>query len=178
MNVLLSPLFIQLIGVGAIISIIWSFQQKKRSAILFFLSIGQVLFSIHYGLLGAWTAVAINVIGIVRGIVFYYKPRYHWAQQPIWAVLFIVAFWIGGFMTWAGWHSVLPLLAMTIETIGVWRNDPKQMRWFLLATRPLFFAYSLIVGSYAGMVADVVFSISIITGMVRFDRNSKNEYTR
>lgn len=165
--------FIQLIGVGAIICLLWSFQQNKRSLILAYLSIGQILFSIHYGLLGAWTGVTTNVIGIVRGIIFYYKPHYRWAQQPIWVVLFIGAFWTGGVMTWAGWHSVLPLLAMTIETIGVWRNDPKQMRWFLLATRPLFFTYSLIVGSYAGMVADIVFTISIIVGMIRFRRTDR-----
>ncbi len=166
-------ILIQLVGLVAAGCVLWSFQQNKRSHILLLLIAGQILFCVHFYLLDAWTAVAINLIGIVRGVIFNLKAERRWAQYSIWVYLFIVLFWISGYFTWEGPRSLLPLLAMTIETVGLWRRDPKAIRWFLLIIRPLFFTYAFLVGSYAGMLADILFSVSIMVSMFRFDRKPK-----
>ena len=161
---------IQLIGIAAMTCVLWSFQQNKRSGILILLIVGQLLFIFHYGLLSAWSAVAVNLVGIMRGIIFYLKPRYKLLQFDQWLYLFIVLFALAGILTWKGPRSLLVVIAMCVEAVGLWRNQPKQIRWYLLATRPFFFTYSLLVGSYAGMLADIAFSLSIVVGMWRFDR--------
>lgn len=168
----MSLVIIQLVGFVGTAAVLWSFQQNKRSVILVYLIIGQVFFATHYGLLAAWSAVAINLIGIIRGIIFYYKPLWPWASHSVWPYLFIGAIALSGYWTWGGWYSSLILVAMSIETLAVWRNKPSQIRWLMLVTRPLFFTYSLIVGSYAGMVADILISTSLIAGMIRFDRKT------
>jgi hypothetical protein len=168
----MSDLLIQLIGVLGTGCIFWSFQQNKRSRILLWLIIGQILFGTHFALLGAWTGAAMNLIALGRGIIFYLKPNYRWAKHPTWPYIFIVVSSLGGVATWAGYVSLLNIVASNIETIGVWRNQPRQIRWFLLGVRPLYFCYSLLVGSYAGMVADLLFSASLILGMMRFDRKT------
>lgn len=160
----------QLIGIVAVVCVLWSFQQNKRSRILLLLLAGQTLFSIHFALLGAWTAVVINLIGMLRGVLFNLKAERRWVQHNAWVYIFIALFWTSGYFTWEGARSVLPLLAMTIETIGLWCRDPKTIRWFMLVIRPLFFIYAFLVGSYAGMLADILFSTSIIVSMFRFDR--------
>lgn len=163
---------VQLIGLLAMGCVLWSFQQNKRSAILLLLIAGQLLFIAHYSLLFAWSAVAVNCIGILRGITFYLRPNYRWAQHSFWLYLFIVLFALSGILTWEGPRTLLVVFAMSLEAVGLWRSNTKQIRWFMLATRPFFFTYSLLVGSYAGMVADVVFSVSILIGMWRFDRKA------
>lgn len=166
-------IFIQLIGLAGMLCILWSFQQNKRSLILVYLIIGQILFSIHFGLLGAWTAAVIDVIAIVRGIIFYYKPHQRWAQNPAWVIFFISCIWFAGIITWEGYRSLFLIIAMTVESIALWNNNPKNIRWCMLASRPLFFSYNILVGSYAGMVADILFTISLIAGMIRFDRTKQ-----
>lgn len=169
----MSSLLIQIIGLLATGCVLWSFQQKQRSHILLWLILGQILFALHFGWLGAFTASAANIIAIVRGIVFYFKPSRLWAKLTIWPYLFIGLIGISGYLTWQGWQSALVLGAMAIETTGLWSNQPRTIRRVMLGIRPIYFTYSLLVGSYAGMLADVIFSISIIIGMMRFDR-SKN----
>jgi len=160
----------QAIGFVATICVLLSFQQKTRARILIWLLLGQILFAAHFGLLGAFTAVVTNVVAIARGAVYYCKPTQAWAKSKLWLYVFIGLMAVGGFLTWEGWYSVLVLGAMMIETIGLWSDKPRTIRWVMLLIRPIYFTYSLVVGSYAGMTADVIFSISIIIGMIRFDR--------
>ncbi len=167
------PILIQFIGIAAMGCVLWSFQQNHRSRILVLLLLGQLLFIFHYGLLFAWSAVAVNCIGILRGIIFYLKPQHKWLQTSFWLYLFILLFALSGVVTWEGPRTLLVVFAMSLEAFGLWHHQPKKIRWFMLATRPFFFTYSLLVGSYAGMVADIVFSLSIIIGMWRFDRSSE-----
>jgi hypothetical protein len=166
----MTNILIQLIGLAAMGCVLWSFQQNKRSAILLLLIAGQLLFIFHYGLLSAWSAVAVNLVGIGRGVIYYLKPSRSWLQSKFWLYLFIGLFILAGILTWEGPRSLLVMFAMSLEAVGLWSNQPKQIRWYMLATRPFFFTYSLLVGSYAGMIADITFSLSIFVGMWRFDR--------
>lgn len=165
-----SSAIIQLIGFAGVAALVSSFQFNKRSHILVALLITQILFATHYSLLHAWTGVAMNVIAILRGCVFYFKPKYGWAQWFGWVYMFIALLILATAATWAGYLSLLPLIGMSIETIGLWQNHPKHIRWYMLACRPFWFTYAILIGSYAGMTADILTSISLIIGMVRFDR--------
>ena len=86
-------------------------------------------------------------------------------------------YWIAGIITWRGYFSLLPIIAPTIESFGLWNKKTKHMRSFFIAGRPLLFTYNLIVGSYAGMVAEIFIFSSIFIGMIRFDykKNKKNK---
>lgn len=163
----------QAIGFVAIICVLLSFQQNTRGRILIWLMLGQVLFTAHFGLLGATTAMATNLIAIARGVIFYFKPNYLWAKNPVWLYIFLAGIAVAGYFTWEGYRSLFVLGAMMLETVGLWGDRPRTIRRTMLAVRPIYFIYSLIVGSYAGMVADVIFSLSIIIGMIRFDRKTK-----
>ena len=61
---------IEAIGILGIIASIISFQCKKHSRLLLFRSANESLYALQYGLLGANTGMSMNVIGVVRNIVF------------------------------------------------------------------------------------------------------------
>lgn len=168
-------MIVQLLGLAGVATLVVSFQFNKRSTILCSLIVTQLLFATHYSLLQAWTGVAMNLIAISRGCVFYFKPHHSWAQWSGWLYSCIILFLVAGYFTWGGYVSILPLLGMSIETIGLWQNHPKQIRWWMLASRPMWFTYAVLVGSYAGMVGDTITAISLIIGMVRFDRQRPKE---
>ena len=56
-------------GLGVLASII-SFQCKKHNSILTFRTLNEFMFAIQYFLLGAYTGMAMNLVGCVRNIVF------------------------------------------------------------------------------------------------------------
>jgi hypothetical protein len=159
----------QLVGFVAFLFIVLSFQNNKRSLILLFLIIAQTSFVIHFALLGAWTAVAMNAISAVRTYVFHQKDVKGWAKHRIWFYLFLALFWVAGIAVWEGPYSLFPILAMSAETIGLWMKKTRHIRLFSLIPRPLWFIYNFIVGSYAGMITEIFVFFSIMVGILRFD---------
>ena len=68
-------IFIQGIGYLALLFVILSFQKNNRSLILLYLVIAQSIFTLHFSLLSAWTAVAMNIVATVRTYIFYAKEK-------------------------------------------------------------------------------------------------------
>ncbi len=165
----------QSIGFVAFLFIVLSFQNNKRSLILLFLIIAQTSFVIHFTLLEAWTAVAMNAVSVARTCVFHQKDAKGWAKHRIWFYLFLALFWVTGVVVWEGPYSLFPILAMSAETIGLWMEKTKHIRLLSLIPRPLWFVYNFIVGSYAGMITEVFVFCSILVGILRFDVSKRKE---
>lgn len=162
-------LIVQAIGIIGLIFVVVSFQNNKRNLILILLGTSQIFYAIHYGLLGAWTAFAMNIVGMTRSFLFTQKGKKKWMDNNIMMYVFIGLFWIAGILSWVGWVSILPVLAMTIETIGLWMKNPTKIRFNMLGLRPLWLSYNIIYRSYAGMTADLFVLISLLAGIIRFD---------
>jgi hypothetical protein len=162
-------LMIQAIGIIGLIFVVISFQNNKRFLILILLGTSQIFYAIHYGLLGARTAFAMNLVGMTRTFLFTQKGKKKWIDNNILMYVFIGLFWIAGALSWVGWVSLLAVLAMTIETIGLWMKNPTKIRFSMLSLRPLWLSYNIIYRSFAGMTADLFVLISLITGIIRFD---------
>ena len=71
-------LIAQGIGMVALIFAIFSFKNNKRNLILLFLGTAQVIFILHFALLGVWTAAAMNIVGATRTFFFMLKGRRKW----------------------------------------------------------------------------------------------------
>ncbi|MDO8480814.1 MAG: YgjV family protein [Nanoarchaeota archaeon] len=155
--------FVQLLGFIGLGIIFFSFQKAKRSSFLTLLFTGQLFVIAHFTLLGAWSAAVMNAIAATRSLLF--KKRVQSNNTLLY--LFIVCFWLAGIFTWAGYHSLVLALAFTLETIALWKEDTQNIRYIMLAARPLFFVYNFVVGSVAAMVADGAFLVSLIVGIVR-----------
>ena len=171
----MSNFLIQLIGFIGLLFLVLSFQQNNRNKILILILIGQIIFLIHFIFLEAWTAVAMNSVGAIRTLVFQYKGRKNWAGKSFWPITFIMGFIVFGFLAWESWYSILPIIAMSIETVGLWMRNPKTIRFINLFPHPPWFTYNLIVGSWPGIVTEILIFTSILIGIWRFDmRKSKS----
>ena len=120
----IQELAIQLIGIMGMVALISSFQFKRRRHIIALQLIGSSLFALHFLFLGALTAVAMNVIAVIRNALF---ARYHDKKRPQWPLIsVIVACCIAPIITWDGWISLLPMLALIAGTIGLWQRDEQK----------------------------------------------------
>jgi hypothetical protein len=157
------------IGMGGLIFAIFSFQNNKRNLILFFLGMAQLFFIFHFALLGVWTAAAMNIVGSTRTFFFIFRGRKKWTDNNAIMYVFISLFLIAGLISWQNWLSIVPIIAMIIETVGLWQKNPRLIRFIVFVPHPLWLAYNFIHRSYPGVLTEVFILVSLITGIIRFD---------
>ena len=160
---------IQAIGLAGSLIVIGSVQFNNRRIVLVAQAIACGLWVVHYGLLGAMTAVCTNFISFARSVVFYNNEK-PWARHSIWLWLFIALFAANSLLTWEGWPSILPGAAMSLTTAALWTHDARRMRLFYLCNSPFWLGYDLICGSYSTALVELCALVSYAAAIWRFDR--------
>lgn len=164
-----SELLTQLIGVIGMVAIVSSFWFKRRRAIIVMQIVGSFSFGVHFLLLGALTAAGVNIIAVLRNILF---AKYNSAARPIWPLLLVLAVGLSlPILLWNGhWVSLLPVGALLCGTIGLWARDEQKIRLRMLAPPPLWIVHNVIVGSIPGVVNELVVLVSIVASWLRHRR--------
>jgi len=71
--------------------------------------------------------------------------------------------------TWDGWISVLPVAANIASTIGGYTRNPKKIRVAgMFINSPLWIIYDIIVGSWAGILDEIVSEASMVISILRY----------
>jgi hypothetical protein len=160
---------VQGVGYLALLFVILSFQKNNRVTLLLLMLTGVVLFTVHYSLLGAWTGALANLIEAGITFIAYKKETEQWAQRAFWLYLFIGLYVVTGVLVAHDWIDLLPVVAQTFGAIAVWQTSARTIRFLMLVPRPLWFSYNLVVGSQAGVVAELFILASVVAGILRFD---------
>lgn len=171
----MNPILIQIIGFIGLFFIIISFQKNQRSFTLKSQIFSACFFAVHFFFLNAWTGAAMNTLGSIRAYVFKLRDSKKWLNNNIVMYLFILFFWLAGWLTWQGRLSLLPVFSMTLECFSLWNKKTKHIRWLFLSARPGWIIYNFLVGSYAGLITEAFVVMSIIIAIIRFDIFKKKE---
>ena len=163
------------IGVGLNAAV---YQQKKRERLLIFKLISDVVWTLHYGLVGNYSGAAVATIGIARESTFLVTDRKGKDRRPF-LVVFLICACISVRLTWGGWFSVLPATASFLSVISFWQQNPRVSRLLALPISACMLTYSIMVNSYAGIANEVFTVSSTLIGLLRHDiigvyRNRKN----
>ena len=127
-----------------------------------------VLWVVQYVLLGAWTGVLINLLGLARGVVCAYNDR-PWARSRLWLALFLACYGAAPLLTWDGPYCLLLGAAMMLTIAALWTRNMRLTRLLFLLNSPPVFAYNLIAGSYTGAAIEVAAFCSFALAVWRFD---------
>ena len=158
----------QVLGlVGSLISFT-SVQTGSRKKILLLQLLCCVLWIVQYSLLGAWTGVLINLLGLARGTVCAFNDR-PWASSRWWLVLFLVCYGVSPLLTWDGPYCLLLGGAMMLTTVALWTHNMRLTRLLYLFNSPLVLVYNLIAQSYSSAAIEVVAFLSFLLAVWRFD---------
>ena len=158
----------QILGLtGSLISFT-SLQSGSRRRILLLQLFCCLLWVVQYGLLGAWTGVLINLLGLARAVVCSFNDR-PWARSPLWLVLFLVCYGAAPLLTWDGPYCLLLGLAMMLTTVALWSRNMRLTRLLFLLNSPPVFLYNLIAGSYTSAAIEVAAFGSFVLAVWRFD---------
>ena len=116
-------------------------------------------FALHYALLGHWTAAAMNGLMSVQTVVAIMLVRQRRLRFAYYGLMPVLA--LASVATWQGVPSFLAAAATTLSTIGRMQTNDVILRVLLLAATPFWAVHDLIVGSFPGLIADV---LSMATG--------------
>ena len=150
------------------------YQQKNGQRLIIFKLISDVIWALQYLALGAFSGMAIAVIGIFREIVFYNKHK-KWARSKLWLVFFIICSIVSAILTWKSVFSILPALASVISVIGYWKKTPSLSRILAFPISISMLTYDIFCYSYMGIVNEVLALISATVGIIRYRKKSKEE---
>ena len=165
---------IQLLGIAGNVIVISSMQFNNRKIVLLAQAISCVLWGMHYGFLGAMTAVTTNLISFARSVLFYYNDR-KWAKSRIWLAVFIALFALNSILTWDGLRSILPSIAMTLSSMALWSKNMRTTRILYTSQSPFWIAYNFIAKSYSCALIEIIALISYFLAIVRYDILGKDK---
>lgn len=72
-------------------------------------------------------------------------------------------------VTWDGWLSLLPIVANIAATIGGYTHNARKIRVVgIFVNSPLWIAYNVAVGSWAGVLDELITEVSMFLSIVRY----------
>lgn len=166
---------------------ILSYQWKNQRNIILTQFFGSGLFVINFFMLGAVTGAIINLLAVLRAIVFSNKEKFR-ADKVIWVYGFIAAFlasYAATFLVFGKEPTAfnliiefLPIIGIIATTISFYMKDAKSVRRLALISSPAWLVYNVTQVAVGGVICEAVSLVSIIVGMLRHDRRgTTNENT-
>lgn len=175
----MSPQTQQLVGqvLGILATVITgiSYQMNTKRSLLLVQTAATACTCLAYLFLGAASGFALNVVCIIRNIVFYFQKgsgKGHMLPAVALSAVMVVL----GVLSWQGPVSLLIIVALAANTIFLSFGDPQLLRKSILGTSTLVLSYNLFVFSLGGIANEALAIVSSIVGIVRF-RQEKQEST-
>ena len=156
----------QAVGYVAMITIILSFQIKKQNAVIAVQAAAQLLFVIHYTMIGSFSGAVLNFIAVVRALLLLSGNRY--LKSDISKYIVMAVFLLSPALVYKSFIDFLPGVAMMINTYCIWSNDGKKLRISQAAVvSPLWIVYNVINNSPPGVLTEIFNMTSSIIFLVR-----------
>ena len=156
----------QILGGVAVALGFASYIQKSKQAILALQMTIALVFTAHYILLGAYSAVPLNFLSVFSCLCYYFMDKK--GKHLVWVPLTFAALNVVlGILAWEDWHSLLVIVGVAVSTIGLALPKPRHARYAVLVKSPLCLAYNALVFSVGGVVYECAILLSSILGLIR-----------
>ena len=156
----------QAFGILAIILGFVSYQVKTQRQILFMQSMVAVTFCIHYFMIGAYSAMAMNGVNIVRNAAYDYRNK-KGIESKLIPIGFVIIQAIMCALTWEAWYSVFVLIGICINTYCMSFKNAQNVRKSIVVTSPFVLTYDIFARSIGGSIYESVALISAAIGIYR-----------
>ena len=193
---MIPELIIQGIGFLGVFCTIISVQFNTHYKIIIFKTLSELFFAIQMLLLGSYTGVVVEIIGIIRNIVFTYAILNKKSVKP-WIITFVlITLILGTTTTILSFNltlntiiekftnytlsivlvcivTILPMIAKTLSCISYAMKDPHKLRMLNLPSNVCWIVHDSIMFSIAGILCNVFNIVSITIAEMRYKKIKK-----
>ena len=159
----------QIFGVIAVILGFITYQIRTQKALLFVQTVTALVFVIHYLLIGAVSGMVLNIVAMIRNLVYSRRDLKIFSGKA-WPIVFSVIMGIIGLLFWQDWYSVFVVLGLVINSLCMSVQDPQKIRKSILISSPLVLIYDAFALSIGGIIYESAAIISALAGILRFSK--------
>ena len=160
-------IFIQAVGILGTILFFLSYQCKQNKNLFRVQFVSYLCYTTHLLMLGAVTGGISYVLNTVRSFCLGSQNAFLKGKRM--CVIICILQMITLYFTWDGWWSILPVTANIAATIGGYTYNGRKIRAVgMFINSPLWIVYDIIVGSWAGILDEVVSEASMIISICRY----------
>ena len=156
----------QIFGIIGICLSFFIYIVRLRASILLCKFTADVIWAVHYLLIGAYSGAALNVLAMARETVFYNKTK-KWASSRFWLYLFATLTMLSGVFTWEGPISLLPSIGSVCAVISFWCTKPIHIRLLAAPAQALWTIYNILHHSLTGGISSSLALLSVLIGLAR-----------
>ena len=172
----------QALSIAGLLCIVASYQQKKKSTLILCQLAGGALFGIHYLMMGAYAGFLLNVIAVVRALVFYKEnlPKRAgdilvYLFHCLCMVAYVLTFTLFGTEPTTGnlVLELLPVIGMFSLSTSFNMDGAKEIRMLGMVSSVGWLIYNIAHLSIGGVACEGMCLVSIILGILRYDLKKK-----
>lgn len=163
----------QLLGYVAMACCLLSYQCKKNKHYFFMQTACGIAFTLHFFLLGAWSAMLLNAVAAVRGVFFslgdkFHKQYIHLSIQVALLLCSILSVTVFG-EVW--WIAICIFLAQSGGTLSQWTRNGKTIRMTqMLWVSPFWLINNFYYFTIGGILTESFNILSVLISMLRFHK--------
>ena len=165
-----NDIIVNAVGVVALIFLVASYQMKERTAI-FNVYLGAAISWIFYFVLqGNIASALMNIVGIVRTIIFKLRGKYKWVDSYWTLVVFLVVMLGLTALSFRDWRDIFPLLATAFSTFAFFAIKEKSIRVINLGAYVAWILNGVTCGYWVALACDSITFVSLVIALVRFSK--------
>jgi len=161
-----------IVSILAVICMFISYQVKSPRRLLIVQGIATLCSAIGFGILGAWTGMTMNIIGIFRNYIYCNRDKKIFAHKSVPYIIAAVMV-VFGLLSWTNWYSVLSIAGIAINAVCLASPSAQLIRKSCLVTGPMAFAYSLLSHNYVEALKEVIGITSAGIGILRYKKEKQ-----
>ena len=159
----------QLLGAIAFMFIGITYLIKNRNWILIFSTVGSACFLIHYGFLGAWAGVAVNVVNIIRAIILFVDEKRNKAKNVLSLCIILMLMLFAGAISIKNLTGIIAIVAGLIYSYALWQKDIFVYRSLSAFVNVLWLIYDCIFLSIIAICFDCfTITLSVVGSIIWF----------
>lgn len=161
----------QILGVIATLITFLSYQMNTKRSVLITQTAATAFTCVSYLLLGATPGFVLNIVCIVRNVIYYFQKAQSRANLACALVLAAVIGALGA-LSWQGAESLLIIIALAVNTVFLSFGRPQLLRYSILFTSSAILIYNVLVFTVGGIANETVAIVSSIIGIIRFKKTN------
>ena len=121
-------ILVQAIGFLGLLFFFISFQVKTNKRFFVMQTLGCLMFSLQFALLGAFSGALSLLVNITRNAMLTKYNESALVRWKGWIAVFSALSLAAALLTWSGPISLLPVATTVAGTIGYWTNNARNIR--------------------------------------------------
>ena len=162
----------EIIGAIAIVINFLIYQQKDRKNVLKVKLLSDISWATHYGLLTAFSGMAVCCVAIAREITFL-QTEDKKDKRKYFLIAFAIISIVSSSLTMKDVYGLLPALASLIAVFSFWQQNPNVTKVLAIPISISMIIYDIMRFSIAGIINEIFTLISIIIFFSKIAKNNK-----